>query len=210
MSFLYQHTVLRLNAGYYILGVTTPKDALIALNSGIESSNAASARVMDVIYDSNPDGSLNLNAPLGFNPLSFEDWIKLPVRDGIDKAIHTSRMTIRCPTVIITNYGEMPMKRFRPTKAVLLQMQGNRCGYTGEILTPKQANIEHVIPKSKGGKDRFENLMAVKKEVNWARGNKPLRETGLKRLFRHKEPKPLPAHYTVSEVKHPDWFVFLK
>ena len=45
---------------------------------------------------------------------------------------------------------------------------------SGRKLTPKNVTLDHVIPKSKGGKSKIENYMLATAEFNHLRGAKPL------------------------------------
>lgn len=47
---------------------------------------------------------------------------------------------------------------------------------TGRRLTKKNATLDHVIPRSKGGKSVTENFMLATAEFNQIRGNKPLKD----------------------------------
>lgn len=47
---------------------------------------------------------------------------------------------------------------------------------SGRKLTKKNATLDHVIPKSKGGKSVQENYMLATAEFNHLRGNKPLKD----------------------------------
>ena len=47
---------------------------------------------------------------------------------------------------------------------------------SGRKLTKKNVTLDHVIPKSKGGKSIQENYMLATAEFNHLRGNKPLKE----------------------------------
>lgn len=47
---------------------------------------------------------------------------------------------------------------------------------SGRKLTKKNATLDHVIPKSKGGKSIQENYMLATAEFNHLRGNKPLKD----------------------------------
>ena len=49
----------------------------------------------------------------------------------------------------------------------------------------------------------------LKKEINFKRGNRPMEELGLKPLFNHSEPRPIPASFTIKNVLHPDWNLFI-
>ena len=45
---------------------------------------------------------------------------------------------------------------------------------SGRKLTVNNATVDHIIPHSKGGRTRDDNLMLATKEFNQLRGNKPL------------------------------------
>jgi 5-methylcytosine-specific restriction endonuclease McrA len=204
---LNKNTVLVLNALYQAIGTISPKKALIAMNSISDGGYAAKA--IDIIYPKFEDGRFDLENGVVGPAYTFEEWLMADFREGLDKAIHTSKMAVRLPTVIMTNYSKMPMRRFRATKTLLYELQKGVCGYSNKKLPMKQMNIEHKIPKSHGGRDTFENLMAVDAKINHARGNKPLEQLGLKPLFNHREPKPIPASYAIKTVVHPDWAHFI-
>ena len=210
MSFLTQHRVLVLNSLWQVIGTITPQKAITALNSSNDGINVA-AKSINIVYDKNEDGTWNLDEAKEIYALTFEEWMGVPIRDGLDTVIHSPKISIRCPSIIVTNYSKMPMRKFRVTKSVLYDLQKGLCGYSGKKIGIKQGSIEHKHPKSFGGKDTFENLMFVDAEINSRRGNKPLEEVGLKPLFHHKDPKPIPISYTIKDIKHPDWkFFFFK
>lgn len=52
----------------------------------------------------------------------------------------------------------------------LLQMQGYKCALSGIRLTPKNAELDHKIPLSRGGANDLANLQWLSKEVNRAKG----------------------------------------
>jgi len=208
MTDLNKNSVLVLNSLYQAIGTTSIKSALVSMNS--QSGDFCAAKAIDIIYPVLEDGRYDLeNGEVG-PAYVFDEWVLVDIRKGIDKEIHTSRMTIRCPTVITTNYSKMPMRKFKPTKSLLYELQKGICGYSGKKMSMKQMNIEHKRPKSKGGKDTIDNLMVVDAKINSERGNKPLEEVGLKPLFNHKQPLPIPASHAIKTLVHPDWSFFIK
>ena len=200
--------MLVLNSLYQPIGTISPKKALIALNSMSEGEEYA-AKAIDIIYTKKEDRSFDLEKVETFHAYNFEEWLMVDFREGLDTAVHTSKMQVRCPTVIITNYSKMPMRKFRPTKSLLYELQKGICGYSGKKMSMKQMNIEHKQAKSHGGNDTFPNLMLVDTKINHARGNKPLEQVGLKPLFNHKEPQSLPVAYVIKSAVHPDWNYFI-
>lgn len=210
-DFLNKNSVLVLNSYCQAIGTLSPKKALIALNSTSDHFMSV-AKAVDVLYDKDTDGKWILppvGSALNFQPYSFEEWLMVDFREGIDSWVHTSKTKIRVPTVIMTNYSGIPKRRLRPTKTMLYKMQGGKCGYSGKHIPFKKGNIEHKRAKSHGGRDTFENLMFVDEEINSARGNKPLKDMGLKPLFNHKTPAPIPVAFTIENVGHVDWLYFL-
>ena len=49
-------------------------------------------------------------------------------------------------------------------------------GFYGDRLTSKNVSLEHLLPKSKGGKSELDNFVLASKTRNQARGNKDIRE----------------------------------
>jgi len=207
-DFLNKNSVLVLNSLYQPIGTISPKKALIALNSMSEGEEYA-AKSIDIQYVKKEDGTFDLESVDTFFAYTFEEWLMVDFRDGLDQAIHSAKMAVRIPTVIMTNYSKMPMRKFRPTKSILYEMQKGICGYSGKKMSMKAMNIEHKQAKSHGGKDTFPNLMLVDTKINHARGNKPLEQVGLKPLFNHREPQALPVAYAIKSAIHPDWNYFI-
>ena len=54
------------------------------------------------------------------------------------------------------------------------------CGYCGTDMLKNNliAEVDHIIPKSRGGRDNFKNLIAACQDCNQAKGNKTAEEVG--------------------------------
>ena len=52
----------------------------------------------------------------------------------------------------------------------------------GTILKPDESSLDHVVPRSRGGKDAWENLVWSSKAVIAQKGNRLPHEAGLKLL----------------------------
>jgi 5-methylcytosine-specific restriction endonuclease McrA len=201
--FLKTYSVLVLNSLYQSIGTTTPQKSLVGLSS-------SGSKVIDVVYKKDANGDLILDELDYWQPLTLEEWLEVGLRpNNIDRGIHSCRLTVRAPTVIVTSHSKMVFRRFRPTKQKLYEMQDGRCGYTNEPISFKRANIEHKIPKSHGGRDTFDNLMIVEAEINSKRGNRPLDELGLRPIFHHREPQPVPVCHIIKKLGHNDWRWFI-
>ena len=84
---------------------------------------------------------------------------------------------------------------------------GHRCAYCGGIAT----TIDHVLPRSRGGRDSWENLVWASKAVNARKGDRLPQEAGLKLLSVPRAPKESPASALIRNAHDvADWDLFLK
>ncbi len=105
--------------------------------------------------------------------MTWDEWITLPVRDG-DYAVRTARGAIRVPTVIVAvNFAKVPKKRPKLCAKNIRERDGNRCQYTGRLLHPTEGNLDHVVPRSRGGADTWENLVWAAQGREPAQGRPP-------------------------------------
>lgn len=200
--------ILSLNANWQIIGIKTVKDTFVSMMGGNPENPPVKA--LDISYPIDKDGNYLFQETPSIIPVSWVEWMSLPIRD-YDKVINTANLRIRIPTVTVSvNYNKMPKRNFNPSKEVLYNLQKGRCGLTNRQISLKQGNIEHKTPKSKGGKETFENLMFVDKKINSLRGNKDYEELGLKPLFHHKQPAPVPVSFSIKNIENIDWFWFVE
>jgi 5-methylcytosine-specific restriction endonuclease McrA len=196
--------VLKLNKFWAPVHISPVSKALCDLMTGVVCA-------LDIHYGINPDGSPNFDKQEYVNPVDWNEWIKLPVRP-YDLSIHSIHMHIRVPTVIITKkYAKIPEKKFKgnPTKEGLAIRDNLIDPYTGKELEFESATIDHVIPKSRGGKDTYDNTVLTTKEINNRKGNKLNSEAGLTMLFTPYNPGPIKKARTIRKIRHYDWRSFI-
>ena len=201
-SVLDKPIVLKLNAAWQPIGWTSPRKAFVDMCGG-EYGSKPPALALDMTVTEN--GELE-NAVA----VNWETWKTLPVRP-CDLGVSTHSGAIRCPTVIVApNFNQMPLITPRLSKKAILERDGYRCAYTDEKLPASQLNIDHVGPKSRGGRDTWENLVACRKDINFKKGNKTNKEAGLSLKRKPKALNAVPKSATIREVKRPEHAPFIK
>jgi hypothetical protein len=196
--------VLKLNKLWEAVGMIPARDAIVFLCS--ENDGNPPGYVMDYekILDENGNEMLQYA-----NPVLWDDWIKLPVRDS-DFYINTSRGKIRFPKVIIcANYAKVPMKNTRWSTGNVHKRDGYVCAYTLKKLTHKEATVDHIKPRSRGGKDSWDNTVTCDRAINTLKADRTPEEAG---LTLHRKPKaPAPSRLVIrkSDVSDPDQALFL-
>ena len=168
------------------------------------------ATAMNLEYPLKENGEWDLDATPNLIPVKWDDWLNLPIRPT-DDVVHTARLVIRVPTVIIAvNYAKVPKRRPKLCARSIRERDGNRCQYTGRELKPDEGSLDHVIPRSRGGKDEWENLVWSAKEVNHKKADKTPEEAGLTLLSTPRAPKEVPFSATLKRLAHPDWRFFVE
>src|SRR5438132_6947533 len=152
-NILNKATVLVLNRNWQAINIRTPADAFCQM-----ATNVATA--------------LEIEGENHIRPVSWDEWITLTIRDS-DNAVQTVRGAIRVPTVIVAvNYARVPKKRLKLCARAIRERDANRCQYTGKLLQPDEGSLDHVVPRSRGGADTWENLVWSSKQVNTRKGNR--------------------------------------
>jgi len=143
--------------------------------------------------------------------VAWDEWITLPIR-AQDNAVRTVRGPIRVPTVIVAvNFAKVPKKRPKLCARAMRERDGNRCQYTGRALRPDEGSLDHVLPRSRGGKHTWENLVWSSKDVNARKGNRLPHEAGLKLLTVPRAPKEMPVTALIRNAHGiPEWGMFVQ
>lgn len=197
--------VLVLNRNWQAINIRTPADAFCQM-----ATNAATAldiEIEDASELRTPHSEFRASA---VRPVTWDEWITLPVREG-DHAVRTARGAIRVPTVIVAvNFAKVPKKRPKLCSKTIRERDGNRCQYTGKLLKPDEGSLDHVLPRSRGGADTWENLVWSSKDVNTRKGNRLPHEAGLKLLSVPRAPKELPVTALIRNAHGvAEWKLFL-
>lgn len=126
---------------------------------------------------------LLLNAT--YEPLNVCTWqraLKLIVKGKAEEVEHNGcliNQTISAPTVIrLRYYVVVPYKELPFNKKNIYHRDEHTCQYCGKKTS--DLTIDHVIPRSRGGKNTWENVAAACSKCNNKKANKTPQETGMK------------------------------
>lgn len=101
---------------------------------------------------------------------------------GHDKVhyIQTSNSVFPLPTVLILDkYVPVPHKLANLSKKNIMRRDGGRCGYCETKLEGTNETIDHVIPRARGGKHDWKNVVACCKRCNSRKGCKTAQEANM-------------------------------
>ena len=159
------------------------------------------ANVKPAIFEkSKQRPALILNAdyrPLSYFPLSLWPWQeaikavylkRVNVAAEYEEVVRSEKLTLPLPSVIVLKNYVVPTKTVPFTRATLFlrdEFTCQYCGYKGKDLT-----FDHVIPKSRGGKTRWDNVVAACQSCNLRKAAKTTSQAGFKLKKAPTKPSP--------------------
>lgn len=125
-----------------------------------------------------------------------------------DQLVHSARGSYALPRVILlSRYVRVPHARKVPlSRRGVLRRDGNQCAYCQRAAN----TIDHVQPKSRGGQDTWENLVACCLRCNNIKGDKTLQELGWELPVVPRMPSGLAWTIRGADSVDPEWVDFLE
>jgi 5-methylcytosine-specific restriction endonuclease McrA len=119
----------------------------------------------------------------------FESWADLAVHEE-EPCVRTVTLRIKVPEVIVlTRYNGLPDPAAVFTRRNLFRRDQNTCQYCGDKPGTSELSIDHVLPRSRGGRSSWENCVLACMECNRRKANRLPEEAGLKLLKKPHKPR---------------------
>lgn len=100
------------------------------------------------------------------------------LHDRPSQKIRTVYQSYDYPSVIrLRRYARIPYKKIVLSRKNILKRDRHKCQYCG---TTDKLTIDHVIPRSRGGGDQWENLVTACTTCNHRKGNRTPKEAKMK------------------------------
>lgn len=146
-----------------------------------------------------------------FQTMTFAQWFSFSRGYEGDDVVSTVSFKIRVPKVILLLFFDrMPKKEVKFTRHNIFERDHNTCQYCGNKYDRKDLNLDHVIPRDRGGETSWENIVCSCVPCNSRKGNRTPGEAGLKLLHRPKRPKWRPMlHLHFSKARDESWKHFV-
>lgn len=139
---------------------------------------------------------------------------KAVVVEESGRFLRSVRDKFAIPSVIaLRQYINVPRRQAPWSRKGVLARDGYACIYcgiqpgelqSGKILTKGVMTVDHILPKSRGGKDTWMNTACACPRCNHRKGNKLPHEAGMKMLWEPRRPR---TNYVVIEFgnDHESW-----
>jgi len=109
----------------------------------------------------------------------YDDWI-----------VRSARQAFPVPLVIRFRHGRPPATRkVKFSKQNVFARDNGRCQYCGVRLSLKTATYDHVLPRSRGGKTTWGNIVIACQRCNGLKGNRTPNEANMRLHSTPRRPK---------------------
>jgi 5-methylcytosine-specific restriction endonuclease McrA len=145
-----------------------------------------------------------------FKLFDFASWSALAAAAHHD-AIGAVGRRIRVPRVIVlVAYERMPKTRVRFSRFNIYARDENTCQYCGVRLPRADLNLDHVMPRSRGGATSWENVVCSCVPCNLRKGGRSPEEAGLRLLRTPFRPRWTPMFRSATRrAFYREWRPFL-
>ena len=188
--------VLVLNRGYSPVRVVSARRAFVMLFK----------RAAEVVHVSNGQ----------YLSYDFESWAEIAqlqreFEEDEHDWIRTVSSSIAVPRVIrLFEYDRLPAQQVRLNRRNLFARDRNRCQYCGKFFPSSELSIDHVVPRTQGGGESWENLVCSCVACNSRKGGRTPDQARMKLIRSPGKPKrhPLIAMRLGNE-RYQTWKAFL-
>ena len=133
-----------------------------------------------------------------FNSTSWFEFCRGIESSTGRRVIHTVNQIVIVPSVLLLrSYDRILLQEMKFNRQNLLERDDFRCQYCGKTFAPKELNMDHVLPKDKGGGTSWENVVTSCIKCNSKKSNRLPREAGMRLL---KDPQRPPRRPFVSSL----------
>ncbi len=151
-----------------------------------------------------------------YGAYDFETWIEVGKArdrwtDGETEWVHAIQFDIMVPKVVrLLFYDRLPQTRVKFNRRNIFARDDNRCQYCGKRYSTVELSLDHVIPRSRGGRTSWDNIVCACTRCNAKKGGRLPEEAGLSLIKKPIKPRRSPViHLKLRSGKYHTWKQFL-
>ncbi|MBI5631264.1 MAG: HNH endonuclease [Elusimicrobia bacterium] len=127
-----------------------------------------------------------------YRTYNFQDWAELSkaLADHPEGFIHTPTLRLAVPEVIALRFfDKVPLQAVPFTRRNIYHHYGYRCCYCGRRLPTSELNLDHVLPRSRGGGADWSNIVTACIPCNLRKASRTPIEAGMAMVIPVSKPK---------------------
>ena len=152
-----------------------------------------------------------------FATYNFETWRELSeyraqnFTQDDDDWVRTFNSRIQVPRVIrLVGYEKLPKHTVKFNRRNIFARDNNQCQYCGRKFPTTELSLDHVIPRSQGGKSTWENICCACVNCNVRKGGRTPKQAHMSLVRKPEKPKRSPMlNLKLTHKKYESWKTFL-
>lgn len=146
----------------------------------------------------------------------FDSWCEMSQLHAMEKQVgeeflRTPHQEVQVPRIVrLVLYDKVPRSTVRFNRKNLFARDGYRCQYCGQTRPMSQLSLDHVVPRSQGGKTTWENVVCSCTQCNSKKGGRTPAEASMRLLTQPVRPHANPGIVaTLNDPRYASWKTFL-
>lgn len=138
-----------------------------------------------------------------YEPLRIINWKKaitmlclgkVEVIEEYSREIHSVSFTVKLPSVVrLLRMVKRPKTPVKFSRQNIYARDRYKCQYCGDRFSTEDLTYDHVIPKSRGGRTEWKNIVTCCIDCNRKKGGRKPSEASMKLIRKPKRPTWVPA-----------------
>jgi len=146
-----------------------------------------------------------------FTTHDLQSWADFSRRYPEEQMVQGVSIRVRIPRIIVLLlFDRLPKKEIKFTRQNVYERDQYTCQYCGKVCDPEELNLDHVIPRDKGGLTTWENVVCSCISCNTRKANRLPHQAGMKLIRAPRKPKWRPfVHLSPNSSIHESWKHFI-
>lgn len=151
-----------------------------------------------------------------FLSYDFSSWVEVSqAKHRFEPAQHdwvrTVRFHIAVPRIIrLLQFDRLPRTTVKLNRRNLFARDANRCQYCGHRFPTSELSLDHIVPRSQGGVNSWENIVCACVRCNVRKGGRTPDQAGMHLITQPKRPHRSPVlTIKMSDTRYASWKQFL-
>lgn len=151
-----------------------------------------------------------------FLAYDFGDWVEVSQAKREFEPeqfdwVHTVRFQIAVPKVVrLLGYDRLPRADVKLNRRNLFARDGNTCQYCGKKYPMSELSVDHVLPRSQGGRTSWDNVVCACVRCNVKKGGRTPEQARMHLINVPRRPRRSPViTINLSDAKYASWKQFL-
>jgi 5-methylcytosine-specific restriction endonuclease McrA len=128
-----------------------------------------------------------------------------------DDWVRTASTQIQVPRVIrLLDYEKVPKHTVKFNRRNIFARDNNQCQYCGKRFPTSELSLDHVVPRSQGGENSWENIVCACIDCNVRKGGRTPKQAHMSLIRKAEKPKRSPLlNLKLTSKKYQSWKTFL-